>query len=348
MPNEAPYLVKGASPEAPTIYTDVLLHIKISQMISHSLNAPAKKSERLDPLTVAAQARAFQEQYVDTLHPAFRLGNPDTRWDKDIPTLPMKRELLFCHIYGIMESMHRGFIGLGPENGSEPQTRRDRSEDSVKRKCAERHRETLAESCINILHTVSRLHKMMGGGTQRYFVVSGGVIEGAAVLGMCLISDLAGMRNNQDPNEPHVFVFNTDLQQRSYTAFVDGLALLHVLAENNSTAQKGLKLLGNLHRMLQMEDRSRILGRPPFNNEIPCPEQLPLKTEPAVLDHVGLASQFYVQGPPPYVTGPGYPTVDSMMLGDLESFSNGDFSWFFEDAPGGIYVDPLMNLGNAF
>ena len=111
VPSEAPFTTAHQCPDAPNPFADVLLNIKICQFIHSSFSAPAKKAERLDPTVVASYAKVFQEEFIGKLPPAFRLHNPDTSWDETIPSLRQKREYVHIGTWGIIESMHRGFVG---------------------------------------------------------------------------------------------------------------------------------------------------------------------------------------------------------------------------------------------
>lgn len=71
------------------------------------LSAPAQRAERLNPRAIEAHAHKLKEEIIDTLHPAFRMENPDTSWDEMIPTLPLKRAEVHCIIYGVLEGKKR-------------------------------------------------------------------------------------------------------------------------------------------------------------------------------------------------------------------------------------------------
>jgi len=103
-PSESQYRISD-DPDAPTKFTDVLVNIKISRYMQSFMSAPGKKAERLDPVAVATYAQKLKEDVIDTLPPAFRLENPDTRWDEIIPSLPRKRAIAHIILYGVIEGM---------------------------------------------------------------------------------------------------------------------------------------------------------------------------------------------------------------------------------------------------
>jgi hypothetical protein len=102
MPSEAPY-VTSSDPCAPTLFTDVLVLLKVNQFMQSLLSAPAKRAERANPSVVAKVVQMFKEEVIDTLHPALRLETPDTSWDNMISTMPLKRAEAHIVIYGVLQ-----------------------------------------------------------------------------------------------------------------------------------------------------------------------------------------------------------------------------------------------------
>jgi hypothetical protein len=222
---------------APTQSTDVLLNFKLNHYMASFISAPGKESERTNPYTIAAHAKNFQLQFVDTLPPCFRLLNPDTSWDTIIPSLPKKRLAFHIALYGVIEGMHKCFVGpLTPNSIKTYITQLRHDEDRAK--LAFQHRHTLAQSCIDVLITTRSLHIHMGGGPHRYFVICVATIEASAMLGMMIISDLLVSTFNL--NE---LLLPRELLLRCHVCFQEGIRLLRVLALNSALAQKGLRIL---------------------------------------------------------------------------------------------------------
>ncbi len=102
LPSETPYIT-SADPDAPTLYTDVLINLRLCQFMQSCLSAPAQRAKRADPKEVAANAQNLKEEIIDTLHPAFKINHPDTSWDSVIPTLALKRAEVHVVLYGVLE-----------------------------------------------------------------------------------------------------------------------------------------------------------------------------------------------------------------------------------------------------
>lgn len=100
LPSETPYIASSEC-EAPTRFTDVIIRLTLSQSMQWFLSAPAQSADRLNSRVVACHAQKLKEIIV-TLHPSFRMDNPDTCWDSMIPTLPLKKAE-FIAIYGVLE-----------------------------------------------------------------------------------------------------------------------------------------------------------------------------------------------------------------------------------------------------
>lgn len=102
LPSETLYIT-STDRDAPTLYTDVLINLKLGRFMQSFLSAPTQRAERLNPKIVAAAAQMLKEEVIDTLHSAFRMENPDTKWDSMIPTLRLKRAESHLVIHGVLE-----------------------------------------------------------------------------------------------------------------------------------------------------------------------------------------------------------------------------------------------------
>jgi len=222
----APYLL--------TPYTDRLLHIQATRLMTIIMASPKWNTEKRDAEAVLRYSKHFQEELVDQLPPAYRLTDPDTSWDAALPSISRKREHLKANIYGIFAGLHRAFID--PYNNELSQT-------AAQLELAKSHHITLANACCETIYSIIRLHKLMDGSALQAFFIPMTLIEASAILGMSLLSarpQMVGLLQRMATGNVH---WNPEMQQRLYDSFQDGLSLLAVLARSSKIARKGVKIL---------------------------------------------------------------------------------------------------------
>lgn len=231
------------------MFTDVILNFRLNHYMASFMSAPGKEYERTDPYIVAARAKDFHSQFLNTLPSGFQLANPDTSWDEMIPSLPKKRLAFHITLHSVIEGMHKCFVGpLTPDSIKAYITRLQRDENAAK--LIVQHRHTLAQSCIDVIATTRDLHELVGGGAHRYFVIPVALIEASAMLGMMIISDLLLTASSH-----HIALLQRELLLTCHTAFQEGFKSLQVLAQNSVWAQKGLGALEGLDmRISSLED----------------------------------------------------------------------------------------------
>ncbi|KAE9364628.1 hypothetical protein N431DRAFT_388872 [Stipitochalara longipes BDJ] len=335
LPSETPYIT-STDRDAPTIYTDVLINLELSRFMQSFLSAPTLRAERLNPNVVAAAAQMLKEKIVDTLHPAFRMKDPDTRWDSMIPTLKLKRAESHLIIYGVLEAMHKSFIG--------PLTLRAFQEIQFNLpdlRLAEAHRATLINCCINITVNLSQFLDLLGGGPHRYFMISMAAVEMTAVLGTCIISD--NLIRRQTSRKSGSFPsLDPTLREQCIGSFEEGLKLLDLLAQRSPLALKGARIMRQLQfRILQeekMDEQNSISSLPPTSTQVPygIAPALSSLSLPAFRENLSAAET------------PSVVLDQDFMTAEWESFSaRADMSWFFDDSMfqnGGV-GDPGMDFG---
>ena len=345
--------MKSPNTDVPSQFTDVILNIKLSQYMHSFMSAPAKKSERLDPIAVRAHAQKFKEDFIDKLPPAFRLEDPDTIWDRDVPCLPMKRAWIHIVVYGVIEGMHKGFIKpLTPlDKDNQPDESNSSVEGTHRTQLAAAHRKTLANACINALKSVVELHELMGGGSHRYFMLSISVIETSAVLGICLISDVSRRRQAVGSRSAeHAPSFDAELRDRCQEAFQKGVMLLDLLAVRSPLAKKGVVLLRKLKSRIQGEDRADMVRELSCANDAPCATQIQNYLEPVIQDSetssnvLGFDGNPVIGQLPNVISGPVNMVHEEW---DPTASFEMDYSWLLENNMFGNLEDLGMDFGEG-
>lgn len=305
------------------------------------MSAPGKESERTDPSIIEAHAKGFESQFINILPPCFRLENPDTSWDILIPTLPMKRLSIYVVIHGIIEGMHKCFVGpLTPHSMTSYVAECEKDGDRAR--LIRQHRHTLANACINAVTATRDLHFLMGGSSHRYFVLSIATIEASAMLGMMIVSDL--LITTSVPCFRDVPLLEQGLFQTCQKDFYDGFNLLQLLAQRSVVAQKGIRVLEGLNNRIQdlknhQNPQSQVrktsscdnshTGYNDSNegdsNRDSTREIVAISSNVDVIeDNIGYAGI--------HIVGSEDALQPTVMALEWESICTGnDFSWFFED-----------------
>lgn len=322
-------------------FTDRFLHTKAARLMASFVASPSSDHERTDPEMVSRRMSLFQAEIIDCLPPAFRLRDPDTSWDMAMPSLPRKREHLKATVHAIIAGLHRAFID--PWKGHTTDKGQGLLQQAIAQtELAESHHVTLADACSETILSIIRLHHLMGGGAHQLFFIPMALIEAAAVLGMCLLSARSQViikrRRSLSTGRGNVLV---SMQPRFYHSFQEAFALLKVLSGRSLIAQKGVKVLQNLHDLVYSRvgmDLTTVDGSagtgPPNSIAIPNPQAIEDEAvagfDPAMLDP-GIM-------PDPSTDWGVYDLTDAM-FGDGGDARPGwatlaltpDQSWFFDD-----------------
>jgi hypothetical protein len=214
------------------------------------MSAPTKKGERVDPAFITAHMQKCQTEIIDTLPPIYKLKDPDTSWDTIIPHLKAKRQALHACIHGGIEGMHRAFMG--------PLISEAQPIDYIATAHGATvfdHRKTLVNSCINALSSISELHKSMGGGSHRCFLLSYSIIEYTTVLGICLMSGSPKDKGMVD-TKSFMTTAESDLRSRTLSSFQQGLKVLDLLSQRSPIAKRGIGILKKLNAKITTDDQA--------------------------------------------------------------------------------------------
>lgn len=320
-----------AHPYHLTPFTDRLLHIHTTRVMTAIMVPPSWKTDKTCPESVLRHAKHFQESIQDCMPPAFNLKTPDMTWDAALPSIAQKREHLKANIYALFASLHRSFINPYSDK---------LIKSTAQLELAASHQITLASACSDTITSLIRLHNIMGGGDRQAFFIPMTLIETSAVLGMCLLSmrrPVKGAQYYSAAGEAH---WDLDMQQRLYNSFHKALALLSTLTERSKIAQKGVRVLQSLKRKVESRIAAENDSRASHvNREFPAP--LPIPDEATLDDEwLGCAS-------PPLVPESTSNQENDFETNNLAGFPNDgaeymesewaafacspDQSWFFSD-----------------
>ncbi|KAI4288263.1 MAG: hypothetical protein L6R35_002474 [Caloplaca aegaea] len=233
---------------APDTFCERRLQVQLAKLAAELLSS-TDGNQATDPAMIDKNVKRFHAEMIDTLPAAFRVHNPELKWDHDLPNLARQREILRISIFATLCSMLKPLI-LTAKN-------KERADNASNKKVVAQLRIKLLESIIELLDSVGRLHALMGGKQNRFFLLSFFTFHSAALLGMCLLSlesNLEATRQGTTPKNPKGQP--ADLQnyfEQGRKSMETSMTRLKILSEVSSIARTGLMLLQNI--MAKLDDQ---------------------------------------------------------------------------------------------
>ncbi|KAL8746443.1 MAG: hypothetical protein Q9190_001540 [Brigantiaea leucoxantha] len=193
----------------------------------------------------------FCRDYLSQLPPAFALVNPDKRWDKRLPKLPLQRQLLHIAIHDSLCWNFRPLLLLHDH---------DRVESlplpTYKRVLLGSQEKALAVAALRAIDGVTQLHALLGGSHMRFAGLIFSTFEAAVVL-MYLCMDPMFPRDYHNRHIPSSDTSNTNTdplqagicnitRQGCLRAVQGALKRLRMLADVSSMADIGASTLARL------------------------------------------------------------------------------------------------------
>lgn len=242
---------------APNVFCERRLQIELTNIAFQMLTSDHGRPST-DPVIIDKHIRRLKEEFIEQLPPAFRLHNPDEKWDDELPNLKRQREMLRISIYVTTCSLLRPVIVQSP---GEAQTLSTADRDLV----AE-HRASIVDVTIEMLESVGRLHMLMGGKHNRFFLLSFFTLEPAVLLGMCLMNPQAGKKRGKQGSSASVaFPGNQSADEeqwkRGRKSMGEAAARLQMLSEVSSIARIGVKVLNKMVANIDDRGTATLLNR---------------------------------------------------------------------------------------
>jgi hypothetical protein len=160
---------------APDVFTERMLQAKLSKLWS-SLSP----STPYDPVTAEESYEKLCRSFIAQLPRAFDVHAPDTQWDAKLPNLCRQRQTLRIAIFVGVCQIFQPLLSLDADQVE--------ALLQYKRDLVARHREQLVRSAIQVLSSVMELQQLMGGGPQRFFMLSLCTFQAAILLCLHLLT----------------------------------------------------------------------------------------------------------------------------------------------------------------
>lgn len=271
---------------APDTFCERRLQIELTRLALEMLSCTDGK-QSMDPEVIDQHIRKLNTDLIDNLPPAFRINNPERRWDEGLPNLKRQREMFRISVFAAICSLLKPII-VGPADGAQAAT-------APIKKLVVKLKISLIEANIQLLDSVAKLHELMGGKQNRFFLLSFFTLEPAALLGMCLLSlERHGKDGKQVPNFKNAksqMAENQRYWEQGRMKMEEGRARLSMLSEVSSIARTGLKILETIMAQIDKKKSNKRPNQAPhMKNRLAPAARVPIS--PAS-DEDSARSEFY-------------------------------------------------------
>ncbi|KAL8838650.1 MAG: hypothetical protein Q9170_002058 [Blastenia crenularia] len=239
---------QGPGSDAPDLFTERLLQAHLAEFWRSTCHS---NDVEHDMVMAEERYEKFCSDYLSQLPAAFALTDPDKRWDKRLPKLPLQRHLLHVAIYDSLYWHFRPLLLLHAHRNLESS-----SLPTYKRVLLSSQEKALAIAALRAIEGVTQLHILLGGPQTRFAVLIVSTFEAAVVLvSVCMDPFFPG--DNSNPYLPLSNVHKagadplknavpTLTRQGCLQAAQGALKRLRMLAEGNSMAETGARTLAQL------------------------------------------------------------------------------------------------------
>jgi hypothetical protein len=251
--------VEIEDPAVPDLFVERTLQAQLARIWHSVLHSPKNESSVYDPVIIEEQHDRLCREFISNLPAVFRLQDPETRWDKDMPKLIPQRHMLYVSIFALRCQLYRPLLGLtADEHQSLPQ---------YKRNLMSQQRKYLAKAAISVLDNTAHFHAKINNSQTKFFLVSFYTFESAMVLIMCLLSnklleaDSPLAKGSPDGHsfpapislsEPSDSNIGTNDQSTYLTAITKAISKLNKLRGVSQIAKLGARKLNQVMAQLEL------------------------------------------------------------------------------------------------
>ena len=225
----------------PSIFCERKLQIQLSTIAAELLSTNNGKPST-DPATISMHIERLNFELIDKLPPAFRFHDTDEKWDDKLPHLKRQREMFRISVFATMCMLLRPMV-IMPASQNNALSASDKA-------LVAKHKESLADAAMEMLNSVGKLHTLMGGKQNRFFLLSFFTLEPAALLGIYLLSSNIDSRLGRQ-NGCRSATRDQERWQQGRKAMEESVTRLRLLSEVSSIARTGLKVLTKLFSKIE-------------------------------------------------------------------------------------------------
>lgn len=239
--------------DAPNIFCERRLQIDLAKIASSILSSNDGKT-CTEPATINEKMEILKVDLIEKLPPAFRLDEPDEKWDEQLPHLKRQRQMFRISVFATICMLLRPMIII-PASAV-------RALSASDRKLVVKHRGSLVNAAIEVLDSVATLHSLMGGKQSRFFLLSFFTLEPAVLIGIYLMTPRFGAKDGRQTlstlkSSHSSAARERDMWKHGFLKMEEAFARLKILSEVSSIARTGLKVLEKMLAMINNSEMAR-------------------------------------------------------------------------------------------
>ena len=242
--------------DAPNIFCERRLQIDLAKTASGILSSDTGKT-CTEPATINDKMDMLRVNLIEKLPPAFRLDDPDETWDEQLPHLRRQRQMFRISLFAVICMLLRPMVII-PASAVRAMSASDR-------KLVVKHRGSLINAAMEVLDSVAKLHSLMGGQQNRFFLLSFFTLEPAVLIGIYLMTPRFGAKEGRQtlsalkPSRGVAAAQERDIWKHGVLKMEEAFARLKMLSEVSSIASTGLKVLEKMLVMINDSEMARSL-----------------------------------------------------------------------------------------
>ena len=255
--------------DAPNIFCERRLQIDLARIASNILSSNSGKP-CTDSATINKKLEMLKVDLIEKLPPAFRLDDPDEKWDEQLPHLRRQRQMFRISVFATICMLLRPMIII-PASAV-------RALSASDQKLVVKHRGSLINAAMEVLDSVARLHSLMGGKQNRFFLLSFFTLEPAVLLGIYLMTPRFGAKEGTKgsyalKSSRGIAAQERDMWKHGFQKMEEAVTRLKMLSEVNSIARTGLRVLEKMLVMINNTKMARSFRREDETKSIPSPSK---------------------------------------------------------------------------
>ena len=243
--------------DAPNRFSERRLQIDLTKIASSILCSNNGKP-CIEPATIDEKMEMLKVDLIEKLPPAFRLDDPDEKWDEQLPHLRRQRQMFRISVFATICMLLRPMV-LIPASAV-------RALSASDRKLVVKHRGSLIKAAMEVLDSVATLHSLMGGKQNRFFLLSFFTFEPSVLIGIYLMTPRFGAKEGRQvlsasKSSRGMAAQERDMWKPGYLKMEEAVARLKMLSEVSSIARTALKVLEKMLVMINKSETARSFRR---------------------------------------------------------------------------------------
>ena len=239
--------------DTPNRFSERRLQIDLAKIASSILSSKNGKP-CIEPATIDEKMEMLKVDLIEKLPPAFRLDDPDEKWDEQLPHLGRQRQMFRISVFATICMLLRPMVII-PASAV-------RALSASDRKLVVKHRGSLIKAAMEMLDSVATLHSLMGGKQSRFFLLSFFTFEPSVLIGIYLMTPRFGAKEGKKSLSASKSFRGMAAQERDmwkpgFLKMQEAFARLKMLSEVSSIARTALRVLEKMLVIIKKSETAR-------------------------------------------------------------------------------------------